>query len=87
MSTLTIDLDDAQEARLKELAGRTGRSPDTLVREALDIYAEALDQAEQSLPYSPEEIAAVEAGLAAAERGEVIPHEDVFERLRRKYGW
>ncbi len=86
MSTLTIHLDDAQEARLKELAGRTGRSQDALVREAIAVYAEALDQAEHSPPYSPEEIAAIEAGLAAADRGEVSSHEDVFERLRRKYG-
>jgi|CXWL01.1.fsa_nt_gi predicted transcriptional regulator len=86
MSTLTIDLDAAQEARLKELSGRTGRSPGALVREALDVYAEALDQAEQTPPYSPEEIAAIEAGLTAADRREVSSHEDVFERLRLKYG-
>lgn len=86
MSKPTIHLDAGQEAWLRELAGRSSRSRDALVREALDIYAEVLDQAEQSPPYSTAQVAAIEEGLAAAERGDVTPHEQVVAEMRAKFG-
>jgi predicted transcriptional regulator len=36
-------------------------------------------------PYTPEQIAQIEEGLAAEERGELIPHEDVMAQLRERF--
>jgi predicted transcriptional regulator len=81
-----IELDEAEAAHLQALANRTGLSTKAVVREALEHYSSALDQAEEAPPYSAEEIAAIEEGLAAIERGDVISHEQVFAKLRDKYG-
>lgn len=35
--------------------------------------------------YTPEQIAQIEEGLAAEERGEFIPHEDVMAQLRERF--
>lgn len=86
MTTITIDLDEEHSARLKALSGRTGFSADAVLCEALEVFASALDQVEESPPFSAEQIAAIEAGLAAADRGELVPHEEVFAELREKFG-
>lgn len=86
MSTITLDLDEQETVRLRALEGRTGLSTGAVFREALAVYADALEQVKETPPYSTEEIAAIEAGLAEAERGELIPHEEVFAELREKYG-
>jgi len=40
---------------------------------------------EEVVPLSPEELAELEAGIAEADRGEMIPGDEFFARLRR-YG-
>ena len=58
------------------LAAATGRSKSWHVNAALEAYVTA----------ELEFVAAVEEGLAAAERGELIPHEDVIAEIRARHG-
>ena len=37
--------------------------------------------------FAPDQIAAIEAGLADAEAGRTYSHEEVVSELRDKYGW
>jgi len=69
--TLTPDL----EAKLTRLANEQGRKVEALVLEA----------AERMVDYDEWFIGEVEKGLAAADRGEFIEHEDIGKLINRRY--
>jgi len=70
---MEIQLSPEKEARLQQLAARTGRNTTQLVQEAVD----------RLLDYETWFIQEVEKGLAAAERGELLEHEEVVERIEK----
>jgi predicted transcriptional regulator len=60
-----------KEARLQDVAARTGRPAAQLVQEAVD----------RMLEYDARFVEAVEIGRAAARRGDLIDHEEVVARM------
>ena len=64
-----------QEARLAQIATNAGTDPERLVKDVLARYLDA----------EARFLAAVEAGLAAAERGEFI-EEEMDARIERMLG-
>jgi len=62
------------EAKLSQLAERTHRSKDEALEEALD----------QALAYNDWFERKVKDGLAAVERGEVVPDEDVLAWIEER---
>ncbi len=64
-----------QEARLVQIATKTGTAPNRLVKDVLVRY---LDDEARFL-------AAVEKGIAAAERGEFIEEEEMDTRVERMF--
>jgi predicted transcriptional regulator len=70
--TASIRVDDEKLDRLDKLAEAVDRPRSWLINQAIDRY---LDEEEQF-------IAAVEEGIAAADRGELIPHEQVMKEAR-----
>lgn len=68
-STITVRLDDEVKRRLEALADSTKRSRSFIAAEAIAAYVEL----------NAWQVAAIEAGLAAAERGELIPQEEIAE--------
>jgi predicted transcriptional regulator len=72
---MQVHLTPEQEARLVELAARDGRSPDQLVREALERLFKA----------DTEFVDAVMKGLASLDRGEGLTHEELGKRIDRLF--
>jgi predicted transcriptional regulator len=66
-TTLTVRLAPGVKRRLESVALRVRRSKSTLAAEAIEEF----------LAIQEWQIAAIEEGIAAAERGDLIPHEDV----------
>lgn len=64
-----------QQARIEQIASKEGTDPNRLVRDVLVRY---LDDEARFL-------AAVEKGLAAAERGEFIEEEEMNARVERMF--
>lgn len=83
MKTLTINLADEIAAKFASHAADNGKSAEEW---AAHVIEEACDTDWfDELP--PEDRAAIEEGLAQADRGEVIAHEQVFSDLKQKHGW
>ncbi len=70
---MNIELTPDQEAHLTALAIRAGRSPDELAREAVSRF----------LNEEAHFAAAVRLGIAAADRGEFLPSDQVWEGVER----
>jgi len=68
---MTVQLTDAQERKLNEVAAQSGLSVDEHAQRAVDQY----------LLWRGDFVAAVQEGLAAAERGELVEHKDVVAML------
>jgi RHH-type transcriptional regulator, rel operon repressor / antitoxin RelB len=66
-TTLTVHLAPEVEQRLESVAQRVRRSKSTLAAEAIEEF----------LAVQEWQIVAIEEDIAAAERGDLIPHEDV----------
>lgn len=66
-TTLTVRLDSDVKRRLEDVAVRVRRSKSFLAAEAIEEF----------LAVQEWQIAAIEGGIAAADRGELVPHEDV----------
>lgn len=62
------------QAKLDDLARRTGRDVETLAREALERYVD----------YEAWFLEQVEIGLAAAEAGQLLEHDEVVARIEHR---
>ncbi len=72
---MEVHLTPEKEAKLHQLATRTGREAAQVVEEAVD----------QLLEYDAHFIREVEKGLTQIERGELLSHEEVGERLKNLF--
>lgn len=72
---MEVQLPPDKEALLQNVATRTGRELSQLVVEAVDGMLE----------YDARFIEAVEAGRAAARRGELLEHEEVAARIESMF--
>ncbi len=71
---MTIELDDAVNERLQAVAEASAKSPEEVLK---GIVAEGVD-------YKAWFIASVKEGFAAADRGELIDHEEVVARAAKR---
>jgi len=71
---MKLDLTDEQESKLAELAAREGVTPNQFI---VDLLAHYLDP-------DPDFVRAVEQGIASADRGELIDHEEVVRRIEAR---
>lgn len=72
---MEVLLSAEKEARLREVATRTGKDAVQLIEEAID----------RMLEYDLRFIEAVEEGRLSARRGELLEHDDVVERIERMF--
>jgi predicted transcriptional regulator len=72
---MEVDLTPDLEAKLTRLAAEQGRDPRALVREAV----------ERLVNYDEWFVREVEKGLAAADRGELIDHEEIGKLIAERY--
>ena len=70
---MEVPLTPEQEAELKAIASREGRNANTLAQEILGIY----------LKREAQFVAAVKRGIASAERGDFVEHDEVLARIER----
>ena len=68
---MEVQFPPEKEARLNDVAARTGRPAAQLIEEAVD----------RMLEYDVRFVEAVEAGRAAARRGDLIDHKEVVARI------
>ena len=73
LKPMEVHFTPEQEARLTKMANQSGTNPEGLVKDVLVRY---LDEESRFL-------AAVEKGIAAAERGEFIEEEEMDARVER----
>jgi len=73
--TFSVRLDPNKRKQLDSLAASMDRPRSYLVGQAID----------QFLDYHVWKRERVEEGRAAADRGEFVAHDDLFEELRRRY--
>lgn len=73
--TFSVRLDPEKREQLDRLAASMDRPRSYLVGQAI----------EQFLEYHAWKLKLVEEGLAAADRGDLVSHEDLFGKLRRRY--
>lgn len=73
--TFSVRLDPEKRKQLDSLAARMDRSRSYLVGQAIDQY----------LDYHAWKLERVAEGVAAADRGELVEHDDLFGELRRRY--
>lgn len=74
--TFSVRLDPEQREQLDRLAASMDRPRSYVVSEAIAQY----------LDYHTWKLERVEEGKAAAERGELVDHDELFRDLRHRYG-
>jgi predicted transcriptional regulator len=72
-SPMELHLSAEKEALIHEFAARTGRDAAQLIEEAVDHLIE----------YDARFTASVQEGLAEADRGDLLDHKEVVERIER----
>lgn len=72
---MEVHLSPDLEAKLSRVAAEQGRDAETLVQEAV----------ERLVDYDEWFLREVEKGLAAADRGEFIEHDDVLKMIESRY--
>ncbi len=72
---MEVRLNPDLEAKLNRVAAEQGRDSESLVQEAV----------ERLINYNDWFIGEVEKGLAAADRGEFIEHEEIGKHIRNRY--
>ena len=70
---MEVHLSPDKEARLQQVATRTGKNAAQVVEEAVD----------RMLEYDARFIHAVDDGRASARRGDLLEHDDVVERIEQ----
>lgn len=81
---ITIEVDDDLAERFQRAADDRGISLGELIIGFADWSLHDQEfMADQ--PYTPEQIAQIEEELVQAERGELIPQEEVFARLKERF--
>ena len=73
LAGVDVHFSPEKEARLQQLAIRTGKDAAQMIEEAVD----------RMLEYDAQLIEAVEEGRAAARRGELLEHGEVGERMEK----
>jgi len=81
--TFTVKLSDQAAANLAEHAAENSGTADDLVARLIEGAYDDAWFADLSL----EDRAAIEEGMAQADRGETIPHDEVVASLARRHGW
>jgi len=81
---LTIEVEDDIAQRFKEAAKERGISLSELMVGFTEWELTQQDFATQD-PFTPEQIAQIEVGIAQIERGETVPHEEVLARLKERF--
>ena len=72
---MTIQLAPEAEAALDRIVAISGRTREQVVGEAMQSYATWLEYEAQKIKES----------IEAADRGELIDHDELFDRLEAKY--
>jgi predicted transcriptional regulator len=72
---MEVNLPPDLESKLSRLAAERGRDKQALVQEAIERFVD----------YDEWFLREVEAGLAAADRGELIEHEDIGKLIDSRY--
>jgi predicted transcriptional regulator len=72
---MEIQLTEQEQAQLQDVAQRTGRNAEDVVREAINSF----------LQYEIAFVEAVEKGLASLDRGEYVTHEEVTSRIDKLF--
>ena len=70
---MEVHLSPEKEARLQEVAARTGKNAEQMVEEAVD----------RMLEYDSRFIEAVEQGRASAAQGDLLEHDEVVARVEQ----
>lgn len=83
--TITVEVDGEEAARFEQAAQERGISVSELIVGMADWELSHQEWAAARESYTPEQVAQIEAALAEAERGEFIPHEEVFARLKERF--
>ena len=73
---MEIQLSPEREAQLDDIARQQGRAPSAVAAEALADYLDHTQWLAQG----------VARGIEAAERGELLDHEDVVRMIEQRYG-
>ena len=73
LTDMEVHLTPEKEAKLHQFATRTGKNTAQVMEEAVD----------RLLEYDANFIAAVEEGRAAANRGDLIEHDELVERVEQ----
>lgn len=81
---LTIEVEDDLAQRFRDAANERGISLSELMVGFTEWELTQQDSAAQE-PFTPEQIAQIEESLVQIERGETVPHEEVFARLKKRY--
>ena len=71
---MEVHLTPEQEARLSQLAARTGK------RDAQEVVQETVSR---MLEHEARFVEAVKRGIASADRGDFVEHDEVFTRVER----
>jgi predicted transcriptional regulator len=72
---MEVNLSPDKEARLRQLANRTGKDAEQVVEEAVD----------RMLEYDERFLAAVEEGRASARKGDLLEHDEVVKRIEQMF--
>jgi predicted transcriptional regulator len=75
MDAMEVPLTPDQQAKLSRMASAQGRAAEALVQEAVDHL----------LNYNDWFLREVDKGLAAADRGEFVEHDDIRKMIDRRY--
>lgn len=65
--------------------GRWATRDDALRESLASLRGRIAAETDERDSYTPADLAAIEVGIAEADRGELIPAEEVFDRLIRRY--
>ena len=85
MTRFTVELDPP----VADALIRAAQARDVRVEQLIaDVtHAFVAEEAEPFDDWTPEDIAAIEQGMAQLKRGEGVPQAEVMARLRAKHGW